>query len=92
MQGSDGGLVELIPGGSDIQVTYQRRNECGLFERFRVHEFDQQFAAICRGFGTIVPLRMMPLFTWQEAGFLCVALQKLILQCWSYNLSGFQWL
>jgi hypothetical protein len=65
---SDGSLVDLIPGGSGIEVFYQRRNEyANAVENFRVHEFDQQFAAIRRGFGTIVPLRLMPLFTWQEA-------------------------
>jgi E3 ubiquitin-protein ligase HERC2 len=38
-----------------------------LLEQSRLHEFDQQLAAMKRGFGTIVPLRLMPLFTWQEA-------------------------
>jgi hypothetical protein len=65
---SDSSLVDLIPGGSDIPVSYQRRNEyADAVEKYRLHEFDQQFAAIRRGFGTIVPLRLMPLFTWQEA-------------------------
>merc|ERR1711865_950107 len=61
-------VVDLIPGGADIFVTYNRRYEyADLVEAYHIHEFDQQLAAMKRGFGTIVPLRLMPLFTWQEA-------------------------
>jgi hypothetical protein len=33
---------------------------------FRLGEFKQQVEAIKRGLATIVPLRLLPLFTWQE--------------------------
>jgi len=66
--GSGVSVVDLLPGGADILVTYERRFEyADLLENYRLHEFDQQLAAMRRGFGTIVPLRLMPLFTWQEA-------------------------
>ena len=65
---SDGSVVNLLPGGVDINVTYDRRMEyVDLLLNYRLHEFDQQLQAIKRGFGTIVPLRLMPLFTWQES-------------------------
>ena len=33
---------------------------------YRLHEVDTQVAAIRRGMGTIVPVQLLPLFTWQE--------------------------
>merc|ERR1712166_756186 len=54
---SDGSVVNLLPGGVDINVTYDRRMEyVDLLLNYRLHEFDQQLQAIKRGFGTIVPL------------------------------------
>lgn len=35
-------------------------------EQYRLHEVDDQIAAIRRGMGTIVPVQLLPLFTWQE--------------------------
>ena len=50
-------VVDLIPGGADIFVTYNRRHEyADLVEAYHIHEFDQQLAAMKRGFGTIVRL------------------------------------
>jgi HECT-domain (ubiquitin-transferase) len=59
--------VELIPGGRDIPVTFSNRlRYCESAERFRLHEFDAQLAAIRRGLSTVVPIRALSLFTASE--------------------------
>jgi len=57
----------LCPGGSAIDLTFDNRAEyCDLVERYHLHEFDQQAAAVRAGLGTIVPLHLLNLFTWDQ--------------------------
>jgi len=63
----DGRTVELIPGGADIDVTFDTRHKfADLVIQYRLHEVDQQCAAIRAGLGQMIPLRPLTLFNWQE--------------------------
>ena len=64
----DGGrTIELIENGSNIQVSYDRKEEyCLLLEAYRLHEFDHQLSALRHGLSTIVPTKPLTLFTWEE--------------------------
>lgn len=62
-----GDEVELLPGGASMPVTFTNRLRfCDLVEQFRLHEFDEQVAAMKRGLATIVPIRSLTLFTASE--------------------------
>ena len=65
--GSDGEVVELLPGG---QVTAVSKEQIGTFvslaQQYRVHELDTQCAAIARGIATQVPRNILTIFTWTE--------------------------
>ncbi|GBG29572.1 E3 ubiquitin-protein ligase HERC2 [Hondaea fermentalgiana] len=67
MKGSDGRVVELVPGGNATPVTLKRR---GDFERAllraRLHELDRPCAAIARGLATQVPRNLLSIFAAQE--------------------------
>jgi hypothetical protein len=68
---SAGTTVDVIPGGSGIPVTFSNRLKyCEAVAHYRLHEFDTQIAALRRGIGHIVPLRVLSLFTWQELEYL----------------------
>jgi hypothetical protein len=68
---SAGRQVDLVPGGAAVPVTFGNRlRYCDAVEKYRLHEFDAQIAAIRRGFGHIVPIRTLSLFTCQEVEFL----------------------
>jgi len=59
--------VELRSGGADIDVTFETRAEfCDLVENYRLHEFDAQAQAVRRGLATMVPIKLLSLFTWDQ--------------------------
>jgi len=63
---TDNRTVELCPGGAAMDVTFENRKEyCDLVERYRLHEFDLQAAAVRRGLATIVPIHMLNILTWE---------------------------
>lgn len=63
----DGREIPLKPNGSALPVTAENREEfVQLAIQYRLHEFDAQIAAIRKGLGTIVPVQLLSLFTWQE--------------------------
>jgi hypothetical protein len=64
---SEGSLVELKDGGSDIDLTWYNRHEwCDLVARLRLHEADRQVAAIRAGLVQVVPADALCLFTHLE--------------------------
>lgn len=64
---SSGEEIELVAGGRDIALTFANRFKfCDAAERFRLHEFDSQLAAIRRGLANIVPIGALRLFTASE--------------------------
>ena len=63
----DGSIVELCPRGALRRVTPQNVAEWKqLHLAFKLHEFDLQVDAMRRGLATIVPQRMLTLFTADE--------------------------
>jgi hypothetical protein len=65
--GCDGVERELFPGGKDVIVTFETRIKyCDeVFEK-RLRECDQQIQAIARGMETVVEMRVLHLFSWQQ--------------------------
>jgi hypothetical protein len=58
---------ELVPGGKNMSVNWENKqffSESLL--KYRLTEFEHQCEAIRRGLGTVVPLQLLSLFTWQE--------------------------
>jgi hypothetical protein len=71
-----------MPSGSCIRVTFANRGHyCDLVEQFRLHEFDAHVAAIKRGVGHVVPIRLLSLFTWKELEVRSAAGDELMLHC-----------
>jgi len=63
----DGSEIELVPNGRNITLTLQNRsNYLKLMLHHKIHEFDDQIAAIRRGLSAIVPLHLLPLYTHSE--------------------------
>lgn len=63
----DGREVELMAGGSQLFVTRDNYEQWAqLTLEFKIQEFDVQVEAIRRGLATIVPQRMLMLFSWEE--------------------------
>jgi E3 ubiquitin-protein ligase HERC2 len=59
--------VELVPGGGQELVTFATRDQyCDLCERYYLHEYDEQAAAVRQGLGSIVPPHLLSLYSWQE--------------------------
>jgi hypothetical protein len=64
---TSGEEVELVPGGRELPVTFANRTRfCDAAERFRLHEFDVQLAALRRGLANVVPISALRTFTWSE--------------------------
>ncbi|XP_060940191.1 E3 ubiquitin-protein ligase HECTD3-like [Limanda limanda] len=65
---SDGQMVDLIPGGSNVVVRYEDRNEfVRLVQKARLDESKMQIAAMQAGLLKVVPQAVLDLLTWQEA-------------------------
>jgi len=64
----DGRLCPLIPNGEQRLVSFaqDRAEWVKLATDFKLNEFNDQLEAIRRGLATIVPQRMLVLFTWEE--------------------------
>lgn len=64
---SDGQMMELIPGGSNVAVRYEDRCEfIRLVQKARLEESKQQIAAMQAGLLKVVPQAVLDLLTWQE--------------------------
>jgi hypothetical protein len=64
---SDEKVVELIPGGANINVTWERRSEyVSLVREMRLKESLSQIQAIRAGLITVIPARFLSLLTWKE--------------------------
>eukprot|EP01084_Bolivina_argentea_P212487 361192_1 len=64
---SDGRQIVLKKGGDKIEVTLKNRFEyIKLLTQYRLNEFHTQINAIRRGLATIVPISLLPLFTWRQ--------------------------
>eukprot|EP01062_Namystynia_karyoxenos_P063113 TRINITY_DN55934_c0_g1_i1.p1 TRINITY_DN55934_c0_g1~~TRINITY_DN55934_c0_g1_i1.p1 ORF type:complete len:1846 (+),score=599.58 TRINITY_DN55934_c0_g1_i1:433-5538(+) len=64
---SDGTTVELYPGGADVAVTFDTRDEyASLVARTRLRESERQIQAIRRGLCAVIPKPVLYLTTWRE--------------------------
>ncbi|GLE04499.1 hypothetical protein PINS_up013454 [Pythium insidiosum] len=64
---ADNRVVQLKSNGESIAVTFANRKEyADLVERYRLHEFDVQIAALLSGLAKVIPARLLPLFTGTE--------------------------
>eukprot|EP00003_Mantamonas_plastica_P032754 TRINITY_DN905_c0_g1_i1.p1 TRINITY_DN905_c0_g1~~TRINITY_DN905_c0_g1_i1.p1 ORF type:complete len:276 (-),score=92.44 TRINITY_DN905_c0_g1_i1:284-1111(-) len=64
---SAGEEIELVEGGKAKAVTFENRFEyVRLTEEVRLKEFETQMKAIRLGLATIVPARLLQLFTWND--------------------------
>jgi len=64
---SNGVEVEVCAGGSNMDVTWHnRKNYCDLVMRARLKEGRAQAHAALRGISSILPVRLLPLFTHGE--------------------------
>jgi len=64
---SDGTVVELRPNGVEIPVKWEEREAYReAILDWRLNEFRLQVEHIKKGMGTIVPVQLLSLFTWQE--------------------------
>lgn len=60
-------MIELIPNGKDIIVTFDRKDEfAAALEQFRLHQFDFAIRNIKIGLHSIVPERLLHIFTAEE--------------------------
>lgn len=60
----NGHFVPIVPGGGHIRLTFHNREE--YVEKaihFRLHELDQQVAAVREGMASIVPVPLLSLYT-----------------------------
>lgn len=64
---SDGRMVELLPGGADIIVTWERRAEYArLVREMRLRESVRAIQALRQGLVSVIPARYLSLLTWKE--------------------------
>jgi len=64
---SDGSKVELLEGGSSVDVTFENRlTYVRLVTKKRLEESARQISAIRQGLGHIIPLGALSLYTWKE--------------------------
>jgi len=81
--GSDGIERELRKGSSSRIVTFSTRCEfCDAVLAARLGEFDKQVAAIARGMGEVVPMRVLQLFSWQQLELLVAGDPKIDIEVW----------
>eukprot|EP01084_Bolivina_argentea_P086197 155804_1 len=63
----DNKQIDLIPNGKNINLTYKNRsNYLKLIMYYKIHEFDTQIAAIRNGLSSIIPLHLLPIYTYEE--------------------------
>ena len=81
--GSDGLERELRKGSGGRAVTWAQRHDwCDAVERCRLGEFDVQVAAIRRGMDSVVPLRVLQIFTWQQLEVLVSGDPRIDIELW----------
>ncbi|OQR82728.1 HECT E3 ubiquitin ligase [Achlya hypogyna] len=81
--GSNGQLVELVPGGGATPVTFANRVAyCDSVENYRLREVEVQVNAMRRGLAALYPLRVLTLLTWQEMEMLTCGSPKIDIAVW----------
>jgi hypothetical protein len=66
--------VELVPGGRRMVVRWgdgSALRYAEAMEQYRLHEFDAQIRALCRGIASVVPILPLTLFNSRQLEVLC---------------------
>jgi len=64
---SNGHLVELVPGGKEVEVTHENVNEyCDLLVKARLNEANKQMEWVKEGVEYIIKLNILTLLVWEE--------------------------
>jgi len=64
---SNGKEAEIKPNGKNLNVKFENRDEfVDLSIKTRLHEADQQIAAIRKGVNSLVPSNLLSLFSWYD--------------------------
>lgn len=67
VQRSDSVTVPLVRDGEHKSITWENKDHyIASFMEFRLSEFAEQCLAIRRGLATVVPYRLLTLFSWRE--------------------------
>eukprot|EP00952_Eustigmatos_sp_NYUAD-ZCMA_P013581 53716-Eustigmatos_ZCMA.PRE.1 len=75
--------MELFSGGASEYVVYDTRDQyCHLLLDYRLHEFDQQVAAMGRGLFALVPRTTLLLLTWREFEVLVCGTPSFDMEFW----------
>ena len=65
--GSDGAIHELVPGGTNLPVSWQNRHAfVDALIAYRKQEFRLQCAALKDGLSSVVPAAQLCMFTWEQ--------------------------
>jgi hypothetical protein len=81
--GSDGLERELRKGSGSRLVSFDSRLEwCAAVEAARLGEFNLQVAAIRRGLDSVVPVRVLQLFSWQQLEILVSGDPRIDVEVW----------
>mmetsp|Transcript_25986 Transcript_25986/g.4415 ORF Transcript_25986/g.4415 Transcript_25986/m.4415 type:complete len:178 (+) Transcript_25986:7514-8047(+) len=64
---SSGATVELIPGGTEVKVTYESALQYAeLIETARLNECTEAYKCMRKGMSAIIPIDLLNLFSWKQ--------------------------
>ena len=64
---TNGDIVELVPGGKSLQVSYEKAVEyAGLVAKARIGEAGNWYKAIRKGISAVIPIDLLNLFSWKQ--------------------------
>lgn len=64
---SNGEVVELVPGGKSVQVTFEKALEYAeLIVKARIGEGKEWYKAIRKGISAVIPIDLLNLFSWKQ--------------------------
>lgn len=68
---ADNRVVELVPNGTNLPVTFSNRCEyADLVEQYRLHEYDREIEALVQGMTKVIPAKLLACFTGAELEFM----------------------
>jgi len=78
---SDGSEVELLPNGGEVAVTFENRLDfCRDVLHARLHESQRQCDAILQGIASVIPQRVLSLFSWHQLELLACGKSEIDLE------------
>jgi hypothetical protein len=63
---SSGATIELLPGGSEMRVSYESALQYAeLIERARLNECTEAYKCMRKGMSAVIPIDLLNLFSWK---------------------------